>query len=171
MSSLVLIIDEDELERRYVGALLAADGFDVMQVEQAIEGMVAISAIEPSLVILALGPTLTAEAGKVRIPQLVRVLRLITNAPLAVIGDPQPSDEIESLVSGGDLYLPRKFGATELISRCRMLVRRKDDGSASNIDKSHERSVFERALSFTQTAETVLEILKEKKASDGREAA
>lgn len=171
MPGLVLIVDEDELERRYISALLAADGFDVMQVEQAIEGMVAITALEPSLVILAPGPRLSEEARRVRIPQLVRVFRRITNAPLAIIGDPQPSDEIDSLVSGGDLYIPRTFGASELISRCRMLVRRKGDATASASDFSGESDVFERALNFAQTTNAILEILNRSEPVDGREAA
>lgn len=171
MSSLVLIVDEDQLERRYISAILAADGFDIIQVEHAVEGMVAITAIEPALIILASGPRLSEEARTVRIPQLVRVFRRITNAPLAIVGDPQPSDEIESLVSGGDLYIPRSFGASELISRCRMLVRRTGEPPDPSAELDREPDVFDRALHFAQTTSAIREILNDLKAVDGREAA
>lgn len=127
VGSLVLIVDDNPLERRYIAALLAADGFDVTQVEKAVEGLVAVTTVEPALVILASGAGLAAEAKRVRIHQLVRVFRRITNAPVAIIGDPEPTDGVESLLSGGDLFLPRGFTAFELISRSRMLIRRQDD--------------------------------------------
>lgn len=166
MGSLVLIVDDNQLERRYIAALLAADGFDVMQVDRAVEGLVAVTTVEPALIILASGPGLAAEAKRVRIPQLVRVFRRITSAPVAIIGDPESTDEVESLVSGGDLFLPRGFSVSELISRSRMLIRRQDD-LPSALEGFGDLS----AVDLAKTAHSVLEAMAQRDCSKGRRAA
>jgi DNA-binding response OmpR family regulator len=123
MDGLVLIIDADELERRYISALLAADGFDVTQVARPAEGMIVAASGRPSVVILASQREGADRQRSVRLKRLVRVFRRITGVPLVIIGDPETCDEVELLVSGGDFFLGRGFAASELISRIRMLLR------------------------------------------------
>ena len=166
VGSLVLIVDDNQLERRYMAALLAADGFDVVQVERAVEGLVAVTAVEPALVILASGAGLAAEAKRVRVHQLVRVFRRITKAPVAIIGDPEPTDGVESLVSGGDLFLPRGFSASELISRSRMLVRRQDD-----LPLAPEGLGEPAAIVLARNAQSALDALARSACPKGRQAA
>lgn len=124
VGSLVLVVDEDDRERHLIGALLAADGFDIIQVSDSVAGMVKVTTFEPSLIILA------AEGGPVPVSQLVGIFRRISQAPLIVVGDSEPPDEAESMASGADLVLPKTFGVAELISRSRMLVRRGGEASA-----------------------------------------
>ncbi len=125
MGSLVLVVDEDDRERRYIGALLAADGFDIIQVSDSVAGMVKVTTFEPSLIILSV------EGSPVPVSQLVRIFRRISQAPLIVVGDSEPTGESELMASGADLVLPKTFGAAELISRSRMLIRRGGEVSAS----------------------------------------
>lgn len=129
MDGLVLIVDGDELERRYISALLAADGFDVTQVASAAEGVIVAASGRPSAIVLASQRRDTGQGRTLRLPQLVRVFRRITGVPLVVIGDPESAQEVDVLVSGGDFYLRRGFATSELISRIRMLLR--NEGKSS----------------------------------------
>jgi DNA-binding response OmpR family regulator len=168
VSNLILVVDSDAIERRYISALLAADGFSVTQVDRAVDGMVAITAIEPSLVILAVGRGMAVEEARLRLPQLVRIFRRITNAPVAIIGDPESSDEIEALVSGGDIFLPRGFGASELISRARMLTRR--EGNAFRSARM-QGGAAASTVTYAQVASAIVSVLSEEGAPNGRQAA
>lgn len=118
----MLIIDPDQIERRYMAAILAADGFDLVQVATAIEGLVQAARREPSLVILA------EETGPVSVEDVIAVLRRLTAAPLMVVGDGGGGEGLASLRAGGDFFLARPFTAPELAGRARMLVRRSREG-------------------------------------------
>jgi len=120
--SLVLIIDPDQIERRYIAAILAADGFDLVQVASVIEGLVQAARREPSLVILA------EETAPVSVEDAIAVLRRLTDAPLMVVGDGGDGEGLATLRAGGDFFLARPFTAPELAGRVRMLVRRGREG-------------------------------------------
>ncbi len=114
----MLIIDPDDIERRYIAAILAADGFDVFQVPSTIEGLVQAMKAGPDLVVIS------EETHPVRVHEAVSVLRRLTSAPLMIVGTGESGGEMASLREGGDFYLTRPFGAPELASRVRMLIRR-----------------------------------------------
>jgi DNA-binding response OmpR family regulator len=118
MDTLVLIIDQDEIERRYIATVLAADGFDVIQVGNLVEGMVQEMAHEPALIVVA------EETSPVRVDDVVALIRRLSNAPVIVVGDGGDSGEIASLRSGGDYYLARPFRGAELSARARLLIQR-----------------------------------------------
>ncbi len=159
VGNLVLVVDENDRERRYIGALLAADGFDIIQVSDSVAGMVKVTTFEPSLIILA------AEGGPVPFSQLVGIFRRISQAPLIVVGDSEPPDEVESMASGADLVLPKTFGAAELISRSRMLIRRGGEISASVTESNAS------PLAVVGLPHTILEALLILRPSRGRAAA
>ncbi len=112
----MLIIDPDDIERRYIAAILAADGFDVLQVSSMIEGLVQVTRGDPDLVVIS------EETHPVRVHEAVSVLRQLISAPLMIVGTGEGGEEMASL-GGGDFYLTRPFGAPELASRVRMLIR------------------------------------------------
>ncbi len=155
----MLVVDEDDRERRLIGALLAADGFDIVQVSDSVAGMVRVTTFEPSLIILA------AEGGPVLVSQLVGIFRRISQAPLIVVGDSEPTGEGESMANGADLVLPKTFGAAEIISRSRMLVRRGGEGSASVPESNVSPSAVEGST------HPILEALLNLRPSRGRAAA
>lgn len=120
----MLIIDPDQTERRYLAAILAADGFDLVQVATVIEGLVQAARREPSLVVLA------EETAPVSVEDAIAVLRRLTGAPLMVVGDGGGGEGMASLRAGADFFLARPFTAPELAGRARMLVRRSREGGA-----------------------------------------
>lgn len=117
----MLIIDADDIERRYIAAILAADGFDLVQTGSIVEGLVYGLRANPALVVVAE----QAEAGAVPAADVLPVLRRLTDAPVMVVGG-GGGDEETAAFSTADYYLARPFRPAELSSRARMLARRAD---------------------------------------------
>ncbi len=118
MENLVLIIDQDDIERRYIATVLAADGFDIIQVGSVVEGMVQEMAHEPALIVVA------EETPPVGVDEVIALIRRLTSAPVMVVGGGGDTGELASLRSGGDYYLSRPFRGAELTARARLLVQR-----------------------------------------------
>jgi DNA-binding response OmpR family regulator len=118
MEDLVLIINQEDVERRYIATVLAADGFDVIQVPTVVEGMVQAMAHDPSLIIVS------EDCEPVRVDEVIALIRRITEAPLIIIGGGGDSGELASLTHGGDHYISRPFRGTELAARTRLLIHR-----------------------------------------------
>jgi DNA-binding response OmpR family regulator len=118
MGNLVLIIDQDDVERRYISTVLAADGFDIIQVASVVEGMVQEMAHDPVLIVVA------EETAPVRVDEVIALLRRLSNAPVMIVGGGGDSDELASLRSGGDYYLARPYRGAELTARARLLIQR-----------------------------------------------
>ncbi len=132
MEDLVLIIDQEDVERRYIATVLAADGFDLIQVATVVEGMVQAMTHDPALIIVS------EESSPVRIDEVIALIRRLTEAPLMVVGGGGDSGELASLRGGGDYYLSRPFRGAELAARARLLIRRSAGGmreSASGADE------------------------------------
>ena len=133
MEDLVLIIDQEDVERRYIATVLAADGFDLIQVATVVEGMVQAMAHDPALIIVS------EECGPVRVDEVIALIRRLTEAPLMVVGGGGDSGELASLRGGSDYYLARPFRGAELAARARLLIQRSGGGareSASRTDGS-----------------------------------
>jgi hypothetical protein len=76
-----LIIDQDDIERRYIATVLAADGFDIIQVGSVVEGMVQEMAHEPALIVVA------EETPPVRVDEVIALIRRLSNAPVIIVGE------------------------------------------------------------------------------------
>lgn len=118
MEDLVLIIDQEDVERRYIATVLAADGFDVIQVATVVEGMVQAMTHDPALIIVS------EETSPVRINEVISLIRRLTEVPLMVVGGGGDTGELASLRGGSDYYLSRPFRGAELTSRARLLIQR-----------------------------------------------
>lgn len=133
MDGLILIIDQEEIERRYMATVLAADGFDVIQVASVVEGMVQEMAHEPALIVVA------EETAPVRVDEVIALIRRLSKVPVIVVGGGGDSGEIASLHGGGDYYLARPFRGAELTTRARLLIQR-TGGDVREIGLQPERS-------------------------------
>ncbi|MCH7484031.1 MAG: hypothetical protein IIA90_02655 [Chloroflexi bacterium] len=126
MRNLALVVDSDAIERRYVSAAMAADGFHVVQVGRVVEAMVFIRRLDPALVI---GAEEDLEAFEPY--DVVAILRGMTSAPLMILGDEDMPAELRSLTEGADFYLRRPFTALQLLLRARTLLRRSAEEGAT----------------------------------------
>ncbi len=115
----VLIIDDEPPIRRLLRASLAAEGFDVLEAENAAKAFAIIGGDKPDIAILDLGlPDLDgldvirqARGGGSKMPIIV----------LSSRGDER--GKVEALDLGADDYVTKPFGIAELVARIRTALR------------------------------------------------
>lgn len=118
MPQRVLVIDQDELERRWVVRDLAGAGMAVVEASSSVEGLLEVLQEAPDVIVIAEEmPPLEAE-------DLLSVLRRLTDAPLIILGSDGEPTEVSALERGADAYLRRPFGLATLLAWIRALLRR-----------------------------------------------
>jgi two-component system KDP operon response regulator KdpE len=129
LEPLVLVIEDEAPMRRFLRAALSARSFRVAEAGTAQEGMVAITASRPDVVLLDLG---LPDADGI---DVTRGLRGWTDVPIIVLSARgRESDKVAALDAGADDYLTKPFGVDELLARLRVALRRaaRDAGIASS---------------------------------------
>jgi two-component system KDP operon response regulator KdpE len=112
-SQRVLVVDDENSIRRYLRAVLGAQGFGVYE---ASNGQVA---NHPDIIILDLG--LPDFDGI----EVTRRLREWSNTPIIILSVREAeNDKIAALDAGADDYLTKPFGTGELMARMRVALRR-----------------------------------------------
>lgn len=116
---LVLIVEDEAPMRRFLRAALVARDFAVAEAATAREGIVAITAQRPDLVLLDLG---LPDADGI---DVTRGLREWSEVPLIVLSARgREADKVAALDAGADDYLTKPFGVDELLARMRVALRR-----------------------------------------------
>ena len=115
----LLVVDDEPAIRRLLRTSLAAEGFEVIEAENAEKAFAAIEARKPEVVILDLGlPDLDGL-------DVIRRLRK-SGSKLPVIVLSSRGDErgkVEALDLGADDYVTKPFGIAELVARIRTALR------------------------------------------------
>lgn len=120
----VLLIEDDPDIRRLVAKGLAERGHDVETVDEAMEGLKAIVAEAPDVVILDLGlPDLDGT-------ELLGMVRTISQVPI-IVATARDDDAVavSSLNSGADDYVVKPFTVDNLDARIKAVLRRGSAGS------------------------------------------
>jgi len=114
----ILVIEDEPQIRRFLRATLTANGYALVEVGTAEEGLRAVAAAPPDLVILDLGlPDLDGL-------EVTRRLREWSAVPIIVLSARgQERDKIAVLDAGADDYLTKPFGVGELLARIRVALR------------------------------------------------
>jgi len=118
MSQRVLVIDEDELERRQVVGDLLSAGMAVVEASSSVQGLFSVLEEAPDVIVMA------EEMPPLEADDLVSLLRRLTNAPLIILGGGDDPIEVSALDRGADAYLRRPFSLALLLARARALLRR-----------------------------------------------
>jgi two-component system KDP operon response regulator KdpE len=127
---LVLLVEDEAPMRRFLRAALTARSFRVAEAATAREGIVAITASRPDVVLLDLG---LPDADGI---DVTRGLREWTDVPIIVLSARgRESDKVQALDAGADDYLTKPFGVDELLARMRVALRRssRSGGPASSV--------------------------------------
>jgi len=116
----VLVVDDDRAVRDSLRRSLEFNGYDVMLAADGAEGLVAVGAQHPDVVVI-----------DVMMPRLdgietTRALRAAGNdVPILVLtARDAVGDRVEGLDAGADDYLTKPFALEELLARLRALLRR-----------------------------------------------
>lgn len=115
----ILVVDDEPRMTRFIGMNLELDGYRVIKAHNGLEALDKVRTDLPDLVIL-----------DVMMPELdgfetLRVLRQVSNVPvimLTVRSDEE--DKVRGLELGADDYVTKPFGARELTSRVKAVLRR-----------------------------------------------
>ena len=118
MPQKVVVIDQDELERRWVVRDLAEAGMAVVEASSSVEGLIGVLEELPEVIVLA------EEMPPLDADDLIDVLRRLSDAPLIILGSGGESLEVSALERGADAYLRRPFSPATLLARARALLRR-----------------------------------------------
>jgi len=143
---LIVVVEDERQIRRFVRTALEADNYRVEEAGTAAEGLAAIGAAKPALVVLDLG--LPDRDGVA----LIRDLRTWSAVPVIVLSARSAeAEKIEALDAGADDYLTKPFGVGELQARVRAQLRRPalDQAEAvvnfGEVCVDHVRHTVERA--------------------------
>jgi len=117
--STILVVDDDLQLRRFLRTTLAGHGHTVAEAGSVAEAVGAISRVHPSVILLDLG--LPDGDGL----DVLRRIPAESRPPVIVLSARgQEGDKVTALDVGADDYLTKPFGASELLARIRVVLRR-----------------------------------------------
>jgi two-component system KDP operon response regulator KdpE len=119
LAPLLLLIEDEPQMHRFLRATLKAHGYQIVEAATAREGLAQAAGRNPELILLDLGlPDLDGL-------EVVRTIRRSAPTPIIVISARgQEQDKVAALDLGADDYLTKPFGASELLARIRVALRR-----------------------------------------------
>jgi two-component system KDP operon response regulator KdpE len=117
--STILVVDDDLQLRRFLRTTLAGHGHTVAEAGTVAEAIDAIARVHPAVILLDLGlPDGDGLTLLRRVPPEGR-------APVIVLSARgQEGDKVTALDAGAEDYLTKPFGASELLARIRVALRR-----------------------------------------------
>jgi len=159
----VLIVDDETSIRRYLRAVLSAEGFAIYEATNGQEALNGVVFYHPDVIILDLGlPDLDGV-------EVTRRLREWSQTPIIILSVREAeNDKVAALDAGADDYLTKPFGTGELMARMRVALRRlssKADEPILEVDKLKMDlsrrlvTVNENEISLTPTEYELLRLL------------
>ena len=119
----ILIVDDEPSIRRFVGAGLRAEGYEVTE---AADGEEALRAVERSLPDLMLMDIMMPKLDGFEVCRRVREWSSVPIIMLSALADPM--DKVKSLNLGADDYLVKPFGVNEMLARIKAVLKRSQPG-------------------------------------------
>jgi len=148
----LLLIEDDHRLAQMVSEYLQQSGFAVHHAPTAEQGLLALSAHTPSMVLLDL---MLPDADGLEVCRRIRSLPgTLSQTPVLMLtakGD--PTDRIVGLEMGADDYLPKPFEPRELLARIRAVLRRQPTSNSGAPSKA--QSLQFGSLALDRDARTV----------------
>lgn len=116
----ILVVEDDHANRLYLMTLLREEGYDVVAVDQGADVFESVDHRRPDVILLDVG---LPDIGGI---ELCRRLRTRTTIPIIFVsGRRDEIDKVLALDAGGDDYVVKPFGRSELVARIRVVLRRR----------------------------------------------
>ncbi|RQW23155.1 response regulator [Rhodobacteraceae bacterium CH30] len=126
----ILVVEDEEVIRRFVKATLEDDGHRVHEAENMTRGLIEAGTRKPDLIVLDLGLPDGDGVG------FLADLRSWSSVPVIVLSARVGElDKISALDAGADDYLTKPFGSGELQARVRAQLRRRGSSAAGESEK------------------------------------
>jgi len=123
----ILVVDDELRISNFIGAVLQANGYEVITASRGGEAESMLASHCPDLVILDLG--LPDVDGM----EIIRNARAWIQMPIIVVSArSNERDKVAALDAGADDYLTKPFGTAELLARIRTALRHIRSGAAAN---------------------------------------
>jgi two-component system, OmpR family, KDP operon response regulator KdpE len=117
--STILVVDDDPQLRRFLRTTLGGHGHVVVEAGSIAEAIDAIARTHPAVILLDLG---LPDGDGI---QVLRKVPAETRPPVIVLSARgQEGDKVTALDAGAEDYLTKPFGASELLARIRVVLRR-----------------------------------------------
>jgi len=118
MSTRILVIDDEPQIRKFMRISLTANGYEVIEAENARQGIDAALTQHPDLLILDLGlPDIDGQ-------EVISAVRELSDIPIVVLSvRAQELDKVEALDRGANDFIVKPFGVAELMARVRAVLR------------------------------------------------
>lgn len=118
----VLIIDDEPQIRRLLRITLESVGWQVFESSCGRHGLSETALVRPDCVLLDLGlPDLSGH-------DVLSQLREWSQTPVLILSArDEPQEKVRALEAGADDYVTKPFDSTELIARCRAIMRRREN--------------------------------------------
>lgn len=118
MTASILVIDDEPQIRKFLRISLAANGYEVAEAANAQDGIAALKATPPDMLILDLGlPDLDGQ-------DVISAVRAFSDLPIIVLSvRSSEMDKVEALDRGANDYVVKPFGIAELMARIRAVLR------------------------------------------------
>lgn len=121
----VLIVDDSRSFRQSLSRFLEMEGFEVVEAEDARDGLTQYRQSEPDLVVMDIN--MPGMDGF----EAIRLLREFSLVPVLVVSARNAEmDKVLGLSIGADGYLTKPFSASELLARVQALLRRQRSSRA-----------------------------------------
>jgi two-component system KDP operon response regulator KdpE len=115
----ILVVDDDVQLRRFLRTTLGGHGHTIVEAGSAAEAIIEIRRVQFSVVLLDLG---LPDADGLSV---VRAIPATERPPIIVLSARgQEGDKVAALDAGAEDYLTKPFGASELLARIRVVLRR-----------------------------------------------
>jgi two-component system KDP operon response regulator KdpE len=126
--STILVVDDDLQLRRFLRTTLTGHGHSVAEAGSVAEAIDAIARVQPQVILLDLGlPDGDGLTVLHRIPAETRPPVIVLSAR------GQEGDKVTALDAGAEDYLTKPFGASELLARIRVVLRRAGGAPAPDV--------------------------------------
>jgi DNA-binding response OmpR family regulator len=120
-SSTILIVDDEPKVRLLLKRCLESDGFTVVEADDEMSTLEAMSAHDPKLV------TLDINLGSENGLEIAKRIRQNSNVPIIMVsGRDDVIDRVVGLEVGADDYITKPFHVREVLARVRSVLRRTD---------------------------------------------
>ncbi len=119
MGERILIVDDEEPLRQFIGRNLAARGYEVLTAQDGWEALRLFEQSAPDLIILDI---LMPGLNGLEVLKRIRQASLVPILVLTALD--QEADKVTALDLGADDYLTKPFGVGELLARVRAALRR-----------------------------------------------